>query len=157
MKFKCTCNEKGVTLVEVLAVFVISGLVIMTIMSIHIYTQKQFIDQSEQAHNLTDVTIAMKVITKDFRTHDLIEFEADEATVLEFEDGNKYEFKNDILYRNDGPYLYEVADFYVEKDDELADVYYIYIKGKNGKELDTQIAVRKEDRVDENEDETNTE
>lgn len=135
-------NEKGISLVELLAVFVISGIVIMMIINIQIYTQKQFISQSEQAHNLTDITIAMKVITKDFRTHDIIEFEADEVTVLEFKDGNKYEFKEGSLYRNDAAYIYDVAEFYVRKDDKLDGLYTIYIENMNGKHLETEIAVR---------------
>jgi len=135
-------NEKGISLVEVLAVFVISALVIMMIINIQVFTQKQYKEQSEKAKNVTDITIAMKVITKDFRTHDLTNLTDEEVTQISFENGNSYRFENNILYRNDGPYIYEVANFYVKKDNEFDGLYTVYIESMTGEKLETEIAVR---------------
>lgn len=135
-------NEKGISLVEVLAVFVISALIVMMIINIQVFTQKQFKEQSGQAKNVTDITIAMKVITKDFRTHELMPLTDEEVRQISFENGNSYYFENNILYRNGGPYIYEVANFYVKKDDEFDGLYTIYIESLTGQKLETEIAVR---------------
>src|SRR5690625_5019013 len=63
-------NERGLTLVELLATLVISSLVITFIASILVMIQKQYSFQSEDIHRLTDITIVAKSITKDIRSAD---------------------------------------------------------------------------------------
>lgn len=60
-------NEKGVTLVELLAVMVIGGIVMVLIMSIFSNGQKQYSSQTAKAEQLNDVRYAAKVITKEIR------------------------------------------------------------------------------------------
>lgn len=129
-------NEKGMTLVELLAVFVISGMVVLLIIAIYLYVQNQFQQQSEQSHQLTDVTIAMKEITKDIRSREILEW--DEAR-LTFTDGKTYELHQDVLFRNDAPYIYKVDRFVIEMiEDELS----IEIISLNGQEISTTLIVR---------------
>lgn len=129
-------NEKGMTLVELLAVFVISGMVVLLIIAIYLYVQNQFQQQAEQSHQLTDVTIAMKEITKDIRSREILEW--DEAR-LTFTDGKTYELHQDVLFRNDAPYIYKVDRFVIEMiEDELS----IEIISLNGQEISTTLIVR---------------
>src|SRR5690625_3088720 len=103
-------NEKGITLVELLAVFVISGIVLLLIISVHIYSQKQFKNQTEDALHLTDITILTKEITKEIRSNEIVEAT---GTKIEFSDGKKYEIQGNIIHKNDSPYMYEVDVFQV--------------------------------------------
>lgn|SRR5699024_4318674 len=129
-------NEKGITLVELLAVFVISGIIILLIISIQIYTQKQFQNQSEQALKLTDITIAMKEITKDIRSQDIKSWD---ATKIEFSDGKYYELTGDTLSKNGSPYIYDIEVFRIEiNDDEVV----IEIESKSGQQIETQLMMR---------------
>lgn len=131
-------NEKGITLVELLAVFVISGIVVLLIIGIHIYTQKQFQDQSEQALKLTDVTIAMKEITKDIRSQDIPSW-YDEDLKLEFPSGKYYQLIDDTLFKSGSPYIYEVEVFHVKIDDDEVT---IEIKSESGQQIETTLVVR---------------
>lgn len=69
-------NEKGISLVEVLAVFVIFGIITLLIISLYLYTQTHATKQRESALQLTDITIAMNEITRDIRTYDIKEVNA---------------------------------------------------------------------------------
>jgi len=131
-------NEKGITLVELLAVFVISGIVVLLIIGIHIYTQKQFQTQSDQALKLTDVTIAMKEITKDIRSKDIDYWDEDDQK-LKFEDEKYYQLIDETLFKNGSPYIYDIEVFHVEiVEDEVT----IEIESESGQQLETTLVVR---------------
>lgn len=69
-KFK---NEKGITLVELLAVLAIGGIVMVLIMNIFSNGQNQYSSQTAKAEQLNDVRYAAKVITKEIRKSDKVE------------------------------------------------------------------------------------
>lgn len=140
-------NEKGISLVELLAVFVISGIVIMLIIAIFIFTQKQFQTQSEDAHHLTDITIAMKEITKDIRAYELNIPASPEKTQDEivFIDGSNYKtyaLDEEILLKNASPYIYDVKKFEVKFDENDHDIITINIESVTGQQLETTLMVR---------------
>ncbi|RWR11860.1 hypothetical protein QNH23_00045 [Siminovitchia fortis] len=60
-------NGKGLTLVEVLAVFVIGVIVLILMTGVVTSIQKQYKKQSSETGNLFEETYAAKVITKDVR------------------------------------------------------------------------------------------
>lgn len=66
MKFSLK-NERGMTLVEILAVTVITGIVAILVFSLIQSSTKQHIQQTKEAGNLSDITYALKVVTKDIR------------------------------------------------------------------------------------------
>lgn len=129
-------NEKGVTLVEVLAIFVITGVIVLLLVGLYIYTQKQFDRHRDDAHHLTDITIVISEITKDIRSEDIEEIT---PTKIEFTDGNKYELIEDILYKNDAPYIYDIEIFTV---DMIENEVLIKIKSRTGQEIETALIVR---------------
>ncbi|MDN7227020.1 prepilin-type N-terminal cleavage/methylation domain-containing protein [Planococcus sp. N064] len=65
-------NEKGITLVELLAVLVIGGIVMVLIMGIFSNGQKQYSSQTAKAEQLNDVRYVAKVITKEIRKADKV-------------------------------------------------------------------------------------
>jgi type II secretory pathway pseudopilin PulG len=61
-------NQKGISLVELLAVLALLSMVIMLISSTHLFGQKQFSSQSDQIQHEANVRYVMNVITKEVRT-----------------------------------------------------------------------------------------
>lgn len=131
-------NEEGITLVELLAVFVISGIVIMLIIGVQIYTQNQFQSQSEQSKKLTDVTIAMKEITKDIRSNTIDSWDADDKK-LQFSDGKYYQLIDDTLFKSGSPYIYDIKVFNVEREGNEVS---IEIESITGQQIDTTLVER---------------
>lgn len=147
-------NEKGVTLVELLAVTVVIAIVSSLVIGVLIGIQKQYTAQSDEVGGLTDVTIAAKAITKDLRSAYVKEEDVGELTPVEVESPEKvtirigheeivYELVDDVLQRNGSDYLYRVKDFYISKEDDNALVE-IKIKSQTGKELEVKIVLREE-------------
>src|SRR5690625_1050715 len=95
-------NEKGLTLVELLAVFVISAIVILFIIGVHLFVQQQFKSQTDDALHLTDITIVAKEITKEIRSTPISEANGPK---IAFENDKTYEIVGDIIYKNDAPYM----------------------------------------------------
>ena len=60
-------NERGLTLIEVLAATVIGTMLILLIGNALLFGLKQYKNQSTKAQELTDVTFVAKVITKEIR------------------------------------------------------------------------------------------
>lgn len=81
-------NNNGLTLVEILAAIVISSIVAVLVTSILQSTTKQQVEQQVAAEQLTNASLLLKVITRDFRRS------------LEFEIVNNQELK---FTQPDGP------------------------------------------------------
>lgn len=79
-------NEKGLTLVEVLAVFIIGVIVLILMTGVITSIQKQYKKQSSETGNLFEETYAAKIITKDVRS-------ATSGAVLIFPDCQSLEIK----------------------------------------------------------------
>lgn len=152
-------NEKGITLVELLAAIAISSIVAVFIIALYLSIQKQYTGQSEQIKNLTDITIAAKAITKDLRS--AIEVDVDENNdkeifikiqIDEEEEEITYLFDDEenILRRNGAPYLYQLRDFKVEEENYKVSFEF---KSETGKALKTDIVIR-EGQDDEEADES---
>ncbi|MEK5039118.1 PilW family protein [Sporosarcina sp. FSL K6-3457] len=75
-----TNNERGLTLVELLAVIAISSVIILLILNVHVFGQKQYKEQSTKAEQLYDVSYVAKIITKEIRKS--ISAETDGSKIL---------------------------------------------------------------------------
>src|SRR5690625_5981783 len=60
-------NEKGLTLVELLATISIASLLIIMITSAHVLVQNQFNQQQENIEEINNISYVLKQITNDFR------------------------------------------------------------------------------------------
>jgi len=152
-------NEKGITLVELLAAIAISSIIAIFIIAIYLSIQKQYTGQSKQIKNLTDVTIAAKAITKDLRS--AIEVEVDENNDKEIfikiqtnerpeEITYTFDEEQNILRRNGAPYLYHLKQFEVKKVESKVSLKFV---SETDKELETDIVIR-EGQDDEEADES---
>src|SRR5690625_2182136 len=110
---KLARKEDGLSLVELLAVLAISSIIILFISTVHIFIQNQYNSQSTEVKELTDITIAMRAITKDIRSANKIEKSENpkEITIVLDEGPISYIFENETLKRNGAPYIYELEDF----------------------------------------------
>ncbi len=103
-------NNKGFTLVELLAVLALLGLIITLAGSVSWFGQKQYTNQLEETKQQSEVRLALKQITKDLRQSDSLtvtnnQLELDEI-VYRLEDG---------LLLRDGRMVAEgIADFLVK-------------------------------------------
>ena len=138
-------NEKGLTLIELLAVLVISSILILLISGVLVGVQKQYKVQSDESEAIYNVTYALKVIAKDFRKAEKIELvEENNIKKLRFTipDSiiNDYYLSNHTLYKNTSPFVREVIGFSVMEDNEI---YTIEIEDKSGKAIETELIKRK--------------
>ena len=60
-------NQKGLTLVELLAVIAITSVILMLIYGIQSNSNEQYTTQAEKNRELTNISYVLKVITKDIR------------------------------------------------------------------------------------------
>lgn len=135
-------NEAGITLVELLATIVIVSLVVTFILGIQVMVQKQFKDKLRDTEQLTDVTIAMKAITKELRLAEEVTIHADNHLKIR-QPGDEmieYSLQDDILKRNNEDYIYEMEGFFIEEID--SGKVYILLESKSGKKIDTKIVIR---------------
>ncbi|WP_419959141.1 prepilin-type N-terminal cleavage/methylation domain-containing protein [Psychrobacillus sp. BM2] len=114
-------NEKGLTLVEMLAVIIIGAIIIVLVSNIHLFTQKQFKSQSEKTGQLYSVTYAAKVITKEIRKTD------GSAIITNTTNNDKISITNEIEYsydkvnksiiaKNGTVLARNIKEFYVKKN-----------------------------------------
>src|SRR5690625_7954766 len=82
-------NEDGLSLVELLAVLAIGSMILLFISTIHIFIQNQYNTQSADVRGLTDITVAMRAITKDIRSADMVETYEDFKQLIISVEGKK--------------------------------------------------------------------
>jgi prepilin-type N-terminal cleavage/methylation domain-containing protein len=109
-------NEKGVTLVEVLAALTLLSMVLLLASSVHLFSQKQMKNQSIEIQNQSNVRLAANILTKDIRKSDSVtvintnKFEINKANLTI----DKYEFKDQTLFKNDQPLITTIQNFIIE-------------------------------------------
>lgn len=138
---KLAKSEDGLSLVELLAVLVIGSIIILFISTTHIFIQNQYNNQSTDVKGLTDITIAMRAITKDIRSADEIETTEDSKKLIITGGGveTSYYFKENILEKNGVPYIYDLEDFEAKSNDSKIQ---LKIVSKSGKKAETEIVIR---------------
>lgn len=142
-------NEQGLTLAELLATLVVGSLIIILIMSAFVFVQKQFVTQKGSLQENTDISIALKSITRDARLAEDFETSEDQLTLRliisdedEDEDIITYTLKNNILKRDTTNYIYDINAFKVESVGEHK--FIVTIKSESDKEISTEIVIRGE-------------
>ncbi|MEW4305950.1 PilW family protein [Rossellomorea marisflavi] len=77
-------NQRGVTLIELLAAAVVLAIVMVLIANVQIFGQKQFHNQTEQVSHEAEVRLAMNIVTKEIRSShpDNIKLSKDHDTII---------------------------------------------------------------------------
>ncbi|GAB0167007.1 type II secretion system protein [Lysinibacillus sp. CTST325] len=115
-------NERGVTLLEVLAVTIIATLVSIVVMSILTNSKTTSDKQMESTSQLSDTTYILKVVTKDIRKstkiYKKVLDEYTEYTLINNQNNQKYIYiyrqKDQTITRNDEMIAENVLGFNIE-------------------------------------------
>ncbi|HJF32401.1 MAG TPA: prepilin-type N-terminal cleavage/methylation domain-containing protein [Sporosarcina psychrophila] len=140
-------SEKGLSLVEVLAVIIIGSLIMLLISNIHLFGQKQYKSQSEKSRHLYDVTYAAKVITKEIRKADEkgIANVGSKSDHIKLTDSIEYKYNSadKTIENKDRTILVkDIEKFVVSRSDSQIK---LEIISKTGEKVKTNIVLRKGD------------
>lgn len=150
-------NDKGLTLVELLATLVIGAIVISLVMGIHISIQKQYKKQEADIGYFLDVTTAAKAITKDIRKATKVELlpildppiSTSSEIRLTWRDDTgteiirEYKLAGNVVNRDGGGYISETDTFtFVESDSNGNTKIDFIVKSESGKQIATEIILR---------------
>ncbi|MEK3995767.1 prepilin-type N-terminal cleavage/methylation domain-containing protein [Psychrobacillus sp. FSL K6-2365] len=142
-------NEKGITLVELLAAVVLASIVMLLVFSVLMSGTKQYKGQLEKNNQLTDISYALKMITKDIRKTkepQIISVSEIELNGINYSKvGNTITRNGDVIARNIE--IFKVKDNYgTEHYDEKNIKWFIEVKSLDQKETKkTEIYLRKGD------------
>lgn len=144
-------DEAGITLVELLAAISLLSVVIILAGAIHMFGQRQFVNQTDSAHRSNDLSYALTVISTDIRkrARNDITFTDNEITIKEIvEDGEdvtiKYFIDDNYLYRNTVVITDSVYKMEVKEGGTYSIIVTLYSNGTNipNKEYETRITPR---------------
>lgn len=112
-------NEKGVTLVEMLAAISITALIVLMITSTHIFVQNQFNNQRQELDQINDLTYVLKLITNDFRkTPPAAIVVTDEHNLLLDSDHYSWDIAEEALYKNGQIIVRQIESFFVTEHEQ---------------------------------------
>lgn len=148
---KIVNNQRGITLVEILAAVVIIGFLSILILNVQVESSDQYNKQLSKNQQLNEVSYVLKVITKELRNANFITLNDEKQEPLSGNtvytgidiDGTQYQLdtSSKIITRNGNIFANNIEDFYVkENGNEIS----IRIISTNGKKIDTTITVRGE-------------
>ncbi|WP_066311575.1 prepilin-type N-terminal cleavage/methylation domain-containing protein [Bacillus sp. FJAT-29814] len=102
-------NEKGITLVELLASLALLSMVLLLANSIHIFSVKQSNAQKTEIQKQTDYRLAMNILTKEIRKADPTKVEA-KNNILTI-DGINYYLEGTSLKKGDQVLVSNIETF----------------------------------------------
>ncbi|MCG7336998.1 hypothetical protein MHZ95_17195 [Sporosarcina sp. ACRSM] len=140
-------NEKGLTLVELLAVLVTGTIIFLLISNVHLFGQKQYKSQLEKTEHLYDVTYAAKVITREIRKANARVIENVDAkdNHIRLSDSIEYKYNSDtqsIENKEGTPLVKDIKRFYIKKSSSKVN---IEIESMTGEKIKTGITLRRGD------------
>ncbi|SEM51711.1 Type IV pilin N-term methylation site GFxxxE [Paenisporosarcina quisquiliarum] len=142
-------NEKGITLVELLAAVVLASIVMLLVFSVLMSGTKQYKNQLEKNNQLTDISYALKMITKDIRKTENPQIISKSEIEL---NGINYSKVGNTITRNGDVIARDIEIFFVDdgyetgKYNEKNIKWFIEIKSLDQKETKkTEIYIRKGD------------
>lgn len=106
-------NEKGVTLIELLAALSLLSMIILLASSIHIFVQKQMNSQTKEIQTQSDERLAINIITKEIRKARTVEIKT--PNELTINGTTVYRLDGTTLKRNNDPCISNINYFTVSK------------------------------------------
>lgn len=87
-------NEKGITLIELLAALALVSMVILLASSVQLFGQKQVNNQTNEIQNQSNVRLALNIVTKEIRKASNVSVT---NNVLTINNTDIYKLENNIL------------------------------------------------------------
>lgn len=158
-------NEKGFTLVEVLAVIVILAIVGAILFNLLTSSNKEYKSQVDDTTNLNELSFIMKEITRDFRKTKIVDIQINQVVFKTKENNQEkviatYTKTGDTLSKNGSPYQTKIRSFCVQSTKEplkststsdcpstsqtpsAQEGIYLNIENTNGKKVETTLYSR---------------
>ena len=156
-------NEKGFTLVEVLAVIVILAIVGSILINLLTSSNKEYKSQVDDTTNLNELSFIMKEITRDFRKTKIVDIQNNQVVFKTKENNQEkviatYTKTGDTLSKNGSPYQTKIRSFCVQSTKEPSkrtpdclstsktpsaqEGIYLNIENTNGKRVETTLYSR---------------
>lgn len=156
-------NEKGFTLVEVLAVIVILAIVGSILFNLLTSSNKEYKSQVDDTTNLNELSFIMKEITRDFRKTKIVDIQNNQVVFKTKENNQEkviatYTKTGDTLSKNSSPYQTKIRSFCVQSTKEPSkrtpdclstsktpsaqEGIYLNIENTNGKRVETTLYSR---------------
>lgn len=156
-------NEKGFTLVEVLAVIVILAIVGSILFNLLTSSNKEYKSQVDDTTNLNELSFIMKEITRDFRKTKIVDIQNNQVVFKTKENNQEkviatYTKTGDTLSKNGSPYQTKIRSFCVQSTKEPSkrtpdclstsktpsaqEGIYLNIENTNGKRVKTTLYSR---------------
>ncbi|MDI2588257.1 prepilin-type N-terminal cleavage/methylation domain-containing protein [Psychrobacillus sp. NEAU-3TGS] len=136
-------NGKGITLVELLAAIVLASIVMLLVYSLLMSGTKQYKNQLEKNNQLTDISYALKMITKDIRKTENPQIISNSKIKL---DGINYSLDGNTITRNGVVIASSIKRFQVTSEN---DKWFIEIESSNRAGVEktekTEVYLRKGD------------
>lgn len=135
-------NQKGVTLIELLAAITLLSIVLLLANSIHLFGQKEMTDQTAEIQNQSNVRLAMNLITKQIRKASSINVDSNNVLTL---DSDIYKLDNNSLTKNGQPFITNLQKFDIQYDGSKITVTIADLPSTNNPQttLSTTIYIRK--------------
>ena len=131
-------NQKGLTLVELLAVLVIISLFLLMIGGIHLNSKEQHTIQTEKNNQLNDISYVLKVITRDMRKSTITP-EINGNTIKIGSEEYVFDAASKSITRNSTVIAHHITGFKIEKITKKK--YSITINSTN-ESINTEIVLR---------------
>ncbi|MEB7772789.1 type II secretion system protein [Kurthia gibsonii] len=159
-------NEKGFTLVEVLAVIVILAIVSAILFNLLTSSNKEYKSQVDDTTNLNELSFIMKEITRDFRKSKIVDIQNNQVVFKTKENNQEkviatytYTKTGNTLSKNGSPYQTKIGSFCVQSKKDPSskrtsdcpstsqtqsaqEGIYLNIKNINGKIVETTLYSR---------------
>lgn len=156
-------NEKGFTLVEVLAIIVILAIVSAILFNLLTSSNKEYKSQVDDTTNLNELSFIMKEITRDFRKTKIVDIQNNQVVFKTKENNQEkviatYTKTDDTLSKNGSPYQTKIRSFCVQSTEEPSkrtrdcpstsktpspqEGIYLNIENANGKSVETTLYSR---------------
>lgn len=113
-------EQKGITLVELLAVLSLMSVIIMLVGSSMMFGQKQYKAQTEMIEHQDQVRYVMATITKEVRSHNSSQVSVTNGVLNIGSDS--YEFSSPHVLKNGSPISDQIGVFEVKKNDLELDI-----------------------------------
>ncbi|KGR74032.1 prepilin-type N-terminal cleavage/methylation domain-containing protein [Ureibacillus sinduriensis] len=117
-------TQKGITLIEVLAVLIIISFISILLIGILFNSNKAHKEEVKSNQELSAVSYAFKVVTKDVRKTIYVEYnKANNQYIFETNDGDiVYALIDNTLYRNDQKLVSNIDQFNLNKIDNSIEI-----------------------------------
>lgn len=135
-------SEKGITLVELLAVIAIGGIISVLIMGILGNGQNQYNSQTVKSEQLNDIRYAAKVITKEIRKAERVEVSTS-ILKLGVDSPIVFTFSNEEILKNGITLVSGISDFSILKNNRTLTIKIVSTENKGDtQKVETEIFIR---------------